>query len=481
MKIITSPLRVLHLEDNEHDAELVRRRLADQGLTLEFTRVMTRTGYRAALEEAQFDLILSDHTMPGFDGVSALALAREKRPHTPFIFVSGTLGDSTAVESLKRGAANCVSKDRLDRLAPAIRQALQESEERERAQKAGEALSERADLFRQISENVTDLVVVLDLEGRRLYTSPSYQTLFGNEPLHGSDGFANIHPEDRERIRQLFQETVKTGVGQKADFRFLLKDGTVRYLESQGSVIRDTHGTMSNVIVVSRDVTKRKRAEQSLKASEERFRNVFQTANDATILTDGSGNIAAWNAASQRMFGYSEAEVRGKPLTSLFPERYREGQQAGFGLTPAASASRFIAIAVELHGLRKDGDEFPLELSLSTWRSDNGVFYNAVLRDITVRHRTCQILEQFRRQSELLLRSAGEGICGLDREGTMTFINPAGAQMLGYYSEELLGRSWLEVVCHTKTGAPPPSPGEFPIFATLNDGTVQHEIGRAHV
>src|SRR5260370_18630769 len=100
--------------------------------------------------------------MPVFDGISALAMAKERRPKTPFIFVSGTLGDSAAVETLKRGAANCVSKDRLDRLPSAVQEAIQESEERERAKKSEEALSERAELFRQISANLTDLVVVLD-------------------------------------------------------------------------------------------------------------------------------------------------------------------------------------------------------------------------------------------------------------------------------------------------------------------------------
>src|SRR5882757_4140818 len=113
-KTLTSHLRVLHLEDNDFDAELVRRRLTDQGIVPEFTRVMKRESFLSALEDGQFDVILSDHTMPGFDGGSALALAKERRPRIPFIFVSGTLGDSAAVETLKHGAANCVSKDRLD-------------------------------------------------------------------------------------------------------------------------------------------------------------------------------------------------------------------------------------------------------------------------------------------------------------------------------------------------------------------------------
>jgi PAS domain S-box-containing protein len=469
MNELKSPLRVLHLEDNDHDAELVRRRLAKEGITLEFTQVTKRETYVEALEKEHFDLIMCDFSLPGFNGGAALDLAHERHPRTPFIFVSGTLAPNVAIESLKRGAANCVSKDSLDRLAPAILAALQEREAGERRLEAQEALSERAELFEQISETVTDLVVVLDLDGRRLYSSPSYQTLFKTDSLQGTDAFADIHPEDRLRIRQLFDETVQTGAGKPAEFRLLLKDGAVRYLESQGGVIRDKAGAVSSVIVVSRDMTKRKRAEEKLKASEDRFRCLFQTANDAIILTDVSGNIGAWNSAAQRMFGYSEEEVRSKPLTSLLPERYRERQQAGFGLT---TASRFIAIAVELHGLRKDGSEFPLELSLSTWRSDGERAYSATLRDITERDQTRQTLEQLRRQNELLLNSAGEGICGLNREGKITFINPAAAKMLGYSVGEVVGCSWQEVVCRTQAQQAPPWPTASSLRATLDYGTV---------
>src|SRR2546423_15643779 len=95
-----TPLRVLHLEDNDHDAELVRRRLAEEGIALEFTRVMKHESYLAALEEGRFNLILSDYSMPGFNGGIALDLAHEKCPRIPFIFVSGTLPAKAAIDSL---------------------------------------------------------------------------------------------------------------------------------------------------------------------------------------------------------------------------------------------------------------------------------------------------------------------------------------------------------------------------------------------
>jgi PAS domain S-box-containing protein len=129
-------------------------------------------------------------------------------------------------------------------------------------QRADERLRKSEEQFRLIAENITDLIAVLDLDGRRIYNSPSYRNLIGDpEMLRGSDSFIEIHPDDRERIKSIFQETVATGVGHRAEFRFLCADGTTRHIESQGSVIRDQSGNVNNVVVVSRDVTEQKMLE----------------------------------------------------------------------------------------------------------------------------------------------------------------------------------------------------------------------------
>ena len=127
------------------------------------------------------------------------------------------------------------------------------------------ALQEQEAFFRLIAENMGDFVAVLDLEGLRLYNSPSYQLLFADiEALKGTDSFAEIHPEDRARIREIFRETIRTGKGQRANFRFLITDGSVRDMESQGGVIRGADGQVEKVVVVSRDVSERKRMENEI-------------------------------------------------------------------------------------------------------------------------------------------------------------------------------------------------------------------------
>jgi diguanylate cyclase (GGDEF)-like protein/PAS domain S-box-containing protein len=128
--------------------------------------------------------------------------------------------------------------------------------------RAEERLRESEERFRLITENVGDLVAMIDTEGRRIYNSPSYRALFNGGIEPGSDSFREIHPEDRDRIRELFRETVVTGAGKRTEFRFVLQDGSIRYIESESRGIRDASGKVSKVVLVSRDVSERKRAEQ---------------------------------------------------------------------------------------------------------------------------------------------------------------------------------------------------------------------------
>jgi signal transduction histidine kinase len=127
---MNTSLRILHLEDNPVDAELIHATLAAEGIACEAMRVETRGGFVDAIEGGRFGLILADYNLPAFDGISALAIAREKSPDVPFIFVSGSLGEEAAIETLKSGATDYVLKHRPERLVPSVRRALEEIEAR---------------------------------------------------------------------------------------------------------------------------------------------------------------------------------------------------------------------------------------------------------------------------------------------------------------------------------------------------------------
>ena len=127
-------------------------------------------------------------------------------------------------------------------------------------------LREQEEFFRMITENADDFIAVLDLDGKRLYNSPSYSRLFGDpESLKGTDSFAEIHPDDREHVKRVFRDTVQTGIGLRIEYRFAMPDGSIRHMESCGGVIRNSLGRPSRVVVVSRDITERIEAEDQIR------------------------------------------------------------------------------------------------------------------------------------------------------------------------------------------------------------------------
>src|SRR5436853_3232506 len=127
---MTSPLRVVHLEDDIRDAELVKATLEAEGIHSEQRRVENEQEFLGALTQGNVDLILADYTLPSFDGLSALKITQQHSPEVPFIFVSGTLGEDVAIEALKTGATDYVLKTRLGRLGPAVKRALREAQGR---------------------------------------------------------------------------------------------------------------------------------------------------------------------------------------------------------------------------------------------------------------------------------------------------------------------------------------------------------------
>jgi PAS domain S-box-containing protein len=180
------------------------------------------------------------------------------------------------------------------------------------------------------------------------------------------------------------------------------------------------------------------RVEEDLSASEERFRAVVGATPDAVVLADRNGTILLWNQAAARLFGYSEEDVIGQPLTLLMPQRYRKGHEAGMTRMGASGEARVMGRTVELHGLRKDGTEFPLELSLGSGKNTEGIFFSGIIRDITTRKQA----EEAKRQAEARYRSvvenAVEGIFQTTPDGRFLMANPSLAQMLRYDSPEAL-------------------------------------------
>ncbi|MBP8153675.1 MAG: PAS domain S-box protein [Nitrospira sp.] len=222
---------------------------------------------------------------------------------------------------------------------------------------------------------------------------------------------------------------------------------------------------------------KAEHAEHALSESEARFRSLVEAATDSIVLADHNGHILSWNQAASRLFGYTDEEVRGRPLTMLMPQRYRAAHERGLARVKDTGQSRLIGRLVELEGLRKDGSEFPIELSLAMWSTDVAVFFSGIIRDITQRRRAEEILDRLRRLHEVILTQAGEGIYGLDRNGVTTFVNPTAAQLLGFDPSELVEQPMHTRLHHSRPDGSYYPVDECPIYAALRDGVV-HRVPR---
>jgi PAS domain S-box-containing protein len=171
-------------------------------------------------------------------------------------------------------------------------------------------LVEREELFHLISENAADMIAVVDMEGRRLYNSLSYQKALGYSPeeLQASSSFEQIHPDDRERVKKAAEEARRSGIGKTLEYRLRHKNGTWLVLESTSSVIRNAKGEPEKLVIVNRDVTERKRAEEALRRSESGFRSVVEDAPYGIYRTSLTGRFLQVNPALQKMLGYESTE-----------------------------------------------------------------------------------------------------------------------------------------------------------------------------
>lgn len=294
-------LRILHLEDEPDYSQLVRDILAQEGIEAEIRLASDRASFQRALSEQRFDLILADYTLPGLTGGAALEMARKLAPDTPFLLISGTVGEQTAIETLRAGATDYVLKQTPERLVPAVRRAVEEARERERRRKVETELVRREKYFRAVTENALDIVSLLDERGVFTFNSPSVQRVLGYEPqeLIGQSAFSLCHPEDVPRLMAAFryglahpEETVRV------EFRIRHKNGSWVHLESVGQN-RLGDPDINAAVVNSRDVTARKRAEERLVVLAElgrKLNTVTEPLQAAELIRAAADQLFQWDA-----------------------------------------------------------------------------------------------------------------------------------------------------------------------------------------
>ncbi len=270
------PMRILILEDVASDAEVMAFKLRQAHLDFTWKRVEDEAGFVKALEEFEPDMILSDYHLPSFDGLEALALSQKKCLKVPFVFVSGAMGEEVAIDTLKRGATDYVLKSRLSRLAPAVKRALQEAEDRQERWRAVQALRESEQNYRLLVKSIPAVVFKGYLDWSIDFLDDKVQELtgyskeeFDSRKLKWSD---LIIPEDLEEAKKVFLEGLRTTRSYVREYRIRKKDGQALWIQARGQIVCNDEGKADYVSGVFFDITKRKHAEEALRESEQRLR-----------------------------------------------------------------------------------------------------------------------------------------------------------------------------------------------------------------
>lgn len=269
-------LRILIVEDLASDAELMTYELRQANLPFTVKRVDNEDDFLREITESRPDLILSDFHLPHFNGLAALALAKERCPDVPFIFVSGAIGEEVAIDTLKRGATDYVLKDRLSRLVPAVKRALREAADRQERRQAENALRESEQRYRLLVGTIPAVVYkgypdwTVDFIDRKIEELTGYsKEEFDSRRLKWVD---LILPEDIPPIKKAFLLCLEDDRTYYREFRIRTKDGRLLWIQDRGQAVCDPEGKVDYVSGVFFDATEAQQARVALQESEQRLR-----------------------------------------------------------------------------------------------------------------------------------------------------------------------------------------------------------------
>jgi PAS domain S-box-containing protein len=441
---VTGTLRVLLVEDSENDAMLLLRELRRGGYQPHSQRVCTPEDMQEALRAADarnepFQVVISDYYMPRFRAPDALRLLRELRYDLPFIVVSGKIGEDAAVEIMKAGANDYLTKENMSRLCPAIEREVREAEVRGERERAEKALGLSEDRFRRLVEQIPAVTYVQepidsDTPKAITYMSPQYEAMLGypaeTEILDEEHWLRMLHPDDRERVLAEELRTDETGEPYRIEYRLIARDGRVVWVHDEATLVRDEEGNALYWLGVQYDITELKRTEEELRQSEKRFKMLSQEVVEGIILSE-NGRIIDANRSVTEMFGYRLEELIGKDAIDLTSPEYREMVRQRISDEDTRH--------YESMGLKKDGTIFPVEIRPRHLPYSGRRIRVTSVIDLTERKQAEEALIMSEERYRTLVEQLPAVTYMQEIEnGTLAYVSPQIEGVLGYSPEEYL-------------------------------------------
>jgi PAS domain S-box-containing protein len=384
-------LRVLIVEDDAADAELTVRVLERAGYPLAFDVIDSATDFEERLAHADYDAILCDHNLGTWTGMEALEILKKSGKDTPFLVLTAVLGDEAAVEYVKRGAADYLLKDRLERLPVALSRALQDKTQREEAARLQEQIACAKRDWELTFDSVPDPVMVVNEECGIQRANRALAELVGLElsQIIGKHCYEVLHRSDKPREDCPHQCLLKTGMEARSD---LEEPWLGKIFDLTTSPLRDSSGALKGSVNVLRDITARQRAEEALRASEAQFRRFIENLPLGVYRSMPDGRVLMANPALLRMLGYDSWQEL------AFRNVEGEGSEAGY---PRSAFREQIEREGEARGLeaawkRRDGSVVFVRESARAFRTGDGrvLYYDGIVEDVTERRRLEEQLRQ---------------------------------------------------------------------------------------
>ncbi|HMF60608.1 MAG TPA: PAS domain S-box protein, partial [Vicinamibacterales bacterium] len=403
----------------------------------------SQDSFEAALTREPFDLIISDYNLPGYDGVTALKRAQATQPDVPVILISGTVVEEQAVQCLLIGATDYLLKDRLDRLVPAVRRALQEAETRRARRRVEAALGKSEARKAAILDSVLDCIVTMDASGTVIEFNVAAVRTFGYTKAEAIGRLLAdliIPPRFRERHRAGLARYLATGegalIGKLVEIIAIRSDGAELPVELAITAI----GSGSDAIFtgVLRDITARKHEE----ATRARLAAIVDSSDDAIFSMGMDDTILTWNGGAERLYGYAAHEMIGRNRALLVPA----GKSVELIPIMARAARGDPGEPLETRRRRKDGSVVDISLVISPMADPTGSItsVSTIARDITNLKQAEASLRDERDRAQQYLDTAEVILLKLDVEGRILLVNRYACALLGWTADELLGRDWIE-------------------------------------
>jgi|GEM_PF-1314512 len=507
----SNPLRVLLLEDNPADAELIERQLRRAGIKFSPRLVEGKREFVKALAEFRPQVILSDFKLPKFDGIAALEAARLKAPDTPFIFVSGSIGEEKAIETLTLGASDYVFKDNLARLGPAVKRVVAEAQLRLEKKKTDEELHRHVDELRLMAEAADRFVQINNLDEVYDYLAQTISEISGADYL-----MLSLYDEKLQAVRpkiitgfEPFRETIRRrfridpmqmvcylkdmgkdefndfvsrrllpvrdgfyglsnrkiprslsrliekllGIGTMHTMGFSWENklfGGLTVFFKKGNDLKNSAQieAMANLAAVS---IKRLLAEQALRESETKYRTLVTQSPDGIFIADLQGNFLSVNQAMCNGLGYSEAELLATKIWDIVPKKYNALNKVRLAAILKGKAKNE---TMEYMVKTKDGETRYVAILSVPFHQDNKLIgFQGIARDITENKKMEIRLRESEEYYRTLVETSPDAIVIIDAGGRVTFASQKTFEIFGFPAQTTIkGISIMDFV----------EPGEVP-------------------